>query len=75
MAKINILHISDVYVQKNEETDIKSIVKKLIADIKKMQSEKDIKQYEMQDKRLFLDDVKYMFIVSAYVAQGNWVKG
>ena len=34
-----------------------------------------IKQYEMKDKRLFMDDVKYMFIISAYVVQGDWIKG
>lgn len=42
MGKINILHISDVHIQRKEERNIKPIINKLITDIKKVQNEKDI---------------------------------
>ena len=43
MRRINILHISDVHIQKKEVEEIREIIDKLIADIKKVQNEKKIK--------------------------------
>lgn len=43
MASLNILHISDAHIQKKDILEIKEIVQKLIDDIKRVQTEKDIK--------------------------------
>lgn len=42
MKILNILHVSDVHIQKKDEADIKEIVQKLLDDIKKVQIEKNI---------------------------------
>ncbi|MBD5148135.1 MAG: hypothetical protein HDT19_05065, partial [Oscillibacter sp.] len=42
MRALNILHISDMHIQKKDENEIREIVGKLIADIKNVQKEKDI---------------------------------
>lgn len=42
MKTLNILHISDVHIQKKDIIEIEEIVKKLIIDIKKLQNEKNI---------------------------------
>lgn len=42
MRVINILHISDLHVQKNNMGEIKEIIQKLIDDIKKVQKQKNI---------------------------------
>lgn len=42
MSTLNILHISDVHIQKKNVIEIQGIVEKLIADIKNVQKEKNI---------------------------------
>lgn len=42
MSTLNILHISDIHIQKKNEIEIQEIVGKLIADIKNVQKEKNI---------------------------------
>lgn len=42
MSALNILHISDVHIQKKDAIEIQEIVKKLIADVKHIQKEKEI---------------------------------
>lgn len=43
MRSLNILHISDVHIQKRNEIEIREIVQKMLDDIKKVESEKEIK--------------------------------
>lgn len=43
MRTLNILHISDSHIQKKDEKEIQEIVQKMIIDINKVQSEKNIK--------------------------------
>lgn len=43
MQSLNILHISDVHIQKKNEREIREIVQKMLDDIKKVESEKEIK--------------------------------
>lgn len=43
MASLNILHISDAHIQKKDIPEIKEIIQKMIADINRVQKEKDIK--------------------------------
>lgn len=42
MRSLNILHISDSHIQKKDEKEIREIVQKMIIDINKVQSEKNI---------------------------------
>lgn len=42
VAVINILHLSDIHIQNKDVMEIKEIVQKLLDDINKVQSEKDI---------------------------------
>lgn len=42
MRELNILHISDSHIQKEDESEIREVVQKLIDDVKKVQEEKGI---------------------------------
>lgn len=42
MKRLGILHISDAHVQKKDETEIREIIQKLIADVKSVQEQKGI---------------------------------
>ena len=68
MASLNILHISDAHIQKKDILEIKEIVQKLIDDIKRVQTEKDIKIDRIIKSYLFINYINLLSLQSHIIS-------